>query len=132
MKSFLEYLNDRKIILEEANEIKNELEKRFGNDLNTEKYEITTEDAKFIFDLLNRIVFKNKLANIEIYVEKLDKSKHTTEKGQIFVGRHIILFDMDSIDLNDPNFYPKSDDANIKLIDIEFEYAKRIFKKLCN
>ena len=33
---------------------------------------------------------------------------------------------------DDPNFYPKSDDANIKLIDIEFEYAKRIFKKLCN
>lgn len=33
---------------------------------------------------------------------------------------------------DDPNFYPKPDDEHIKLIDVEFEYAKRIFKKLCN
>jgi len=32
---------------------------------------------------------------------------------------------------DDPTFYPEPDTEHIKLLDLDFEYAKRIFKKLC-
>lgn len=54
-----------------------------------------------------------------------------------FTGEISNLNDKDAIlesfkEADDMNFYPEADDENLKIIDTELEYLKRLFKKSCN
>lgn len=101
MINFSEFYKKQKLILESVESYEKELNDVFGSKLTEEKYHISVDDAKRLFDILNKHIFGNKLKTIPIKVEDFTKEKHQNENGDYFIGRHVIEYDLNKpIEIN--------------------------------
>ena len=80
MKSFIKYITERKLLIENIEQFKQDINKSFGHIIDTNKYIPNVEDSSKLFDIINKHCFGNKLRKIKIEVNDFNKKKTHNKK----------------------------------------------------
>ena len=94
MKSFIKYITEIKLLIENIEQFKQDINKSFGHIIDTNKYIPNVEDSSKLLDIINKHCFDNKLKKIKIEVNDFNKEKHTTKDEDVCIGRHWVVYDL--------------------------------------